>query len=53
MIANSVDDGLEFSFTATSSDVVVGLLTVGALGTFASVQKLLSEPSDVPALFCA
>ena len=53
MIANSVEDGLEFSFTVTSSEDVVGFATVGALGTFASVQKSSSVPKVVPTLFCA
>ncbi len=48
LIANSVEEGLEFSFTATFSDEDVGLPTVGALGTFASVQKSNSLPKVVP-----
>ena len=42
-IANSVEDGLPFSLTATSRVDAVGLFTVGALGTFALLIPGLAE----------
>ena len=53
-IANSVAAGLPFSLIAMSSDDAVGLSTVGASGTLASVVKFSSLAASVePAVFSA
>ena len=46
-MANSVEAGLPFALTATSRVVAVGLSTVGAAGTFASVVKFSSLAASV------
>ena len=46
-------EGLAFTFTVTSKVVSVALLTVGAEGVFANVQKATLAPYPVPVVFVA
>ena len=53
LIQNSVVAGLLLAFTVTSKVVAAALLTVGAEGAFANVQKATLAPYPVPDVFVA
>ena len=50
---NSVVAGLLLASTATSKVVAAALLTAGAEGSFANVQKATLAPYPVPVVFVA